>query len=770
MSISSLLLKYQTKFEKVNEEIESFPYTITSSDIKNDLNYLGDKTIGDKTGQEGNGQGLNLSLFQLNAKIKEHEDNLSSLNKLWLIRGLVSEIEHALNGGDEGGSVGSAELESVFFNLEKLEVKLVEFREANPSALIADKLFECHDKLYDDALEQIRVLFDNFFPPDGNIFVNPIIVNGIEFEYNGEFLPVFYKYTERNNSELIIGKKLHEKQIHWDKAVLDEFLIKRNGYVVLEKEESETATGDISIKYQLVNVEKSNTTQLSTKYFSSLTAFIRFINLFENHALQNFYLSKISRNVTNIISQNIDKLMSDRGLLEELIEVLELSKRTNWSLSVSSSLTLGNIVDNLNELYLDWMVDGYVDKIREVFNNEKELGEMIKRQRIEGNTAVNGSSALGVSSAPSKPSAPFISPPSAPITEEKDAWDDNWDEGWDEPEDKDEENTEEPKVAEDDDDDEWDAWDEEIQLEESPKKPKSSGVAKQSTVKPDAHVVADGYVVTEIPTHLIEILSSFLAEERVQSSTSTSTKYNLLITCILSFASITYPTLERSFILYNDLLYLYYNAPMDSPEILTFTNTLWRKLQLDLLPFIEATIKKINLAHDDYIPSSESDFQLDSTTSTQIENLQNWFTKFLDSESLLKENPSKYKELLTFFIDYINNWLTNSIIKMTEITEYQSNKLNTIIQEVVINTTLPIATKEIDANAENSIGSFHRLENIQFLISNHLADIMDRFYNGEFYDLESSEIIDIIKSIFVKSELREGYIQEILDIRNIDNE
>ncbi|CQB90288.1 Retrograde transport protein Dsl1 C terminal [Chlamydia trachomatis] len=44
---------------------------------------------------------------------------------------------------------------------------------------------------------------------------------------------------------------------------------------------------------------------------------------------------------------------------------------------------------------------------------------------------------------------------------------------------------------------------------------------------------------------------------------------------------------------------------------------------------------------------------------------------------------------------------------------------------------------------------------------------MERFYQGELFNLETQELVNMIKSIFIQSELRDNYIQEIIEFRNM---
>ncbi|GMM36179.1 Dsl1 protein [Saccharomycopsis crataegensis] len=68
---------------------------------------------------------------------------------------------------------------------------------------------------------------------------------------------------------------------------------------------------------------------------------------------------------------------------------------------------------------------------------------------------------------------------------------------------------------------------------------------------------------------------------------------------------------------------------------------------------------------------------------------------------------------------------------------------------------------------KKNISNFSKLANFKIVVSSHLASIMENFYNGEFYNMETEELIHLIKSLFVESDIRRNAIKEIEEIRNI---
>lgn len=53
-------------------------------------------------------------------------------------------------------------------------------------------------------------------------------------------------------------------------------------------------------------------------------------------------------------------------------------------------------------------------------------------------------------------------------------------------------------------------------------------------------------------------------------------------------------------------------------------------------------------------------------------------------------------------------------------------------------------------------------------MNSHLKDIMESFYNAEFYDLSTMELIALIDKLFADSDLKRRSIEDIREIREAD--
>ena len=159
-------------------------------------------------------------------------------------------------------------------------------------------------------------------------------------------------------------------------------------------------------------------TESTSKYFiKSITNLIKFINELEYPIIKNFINSKISKNLVNKISSNINDIIKDQTQMNDLNELLEFCHANNWNV-LSRIEGNGSIKEKLNKLYLDWIVDNYIEEIRQVFKSDA----IAQRETIDFDS-----------------SGKVEEPSPAKQEEETDAWDDNWDDDWDVEEEEEEE-------------------------------------------------------------------------------------------------------------------------------------------------------------------------------------------------------------------------------------------------------------------------------------------------------------------------------------------
>lgn len=127
--------------------------------------------------------------------------------------------------------------------------------------------------------------------------------------------------------------------------------------------------------------------------------------------------------------------------------------------------------------------------------------------------------------------------------------------------------------------------------------------------------------------------------------------------------------------------------------------------------------------------------------------------------SHIKGNESEI-ELLRFLDFLYNKCITDVILKWEVISEKNSENLGRLISLISDNTEIPTLTessqyRECRAKFE-MVGKFLPL---------HLKEIMDMFYNGDFYLFSTEEIVKWVKLLFADTPIRKDAISDIYEIR-----
>lgn len=745
MSISETLQQYTNQLKVSDENIQSFFENITAIDIIKDSNLQIPKTnlssdtsvsklLGNDKFSEQNLSKLTLS--QLSDKKVIADSSLSELNKLWFIKGLIQEIEMSFNPIDaEDYKCDKYELESILSNLKKLSLKVSQFEN---TYLIRNALNDELVTLNRKFNNQLLNIGTKFYtePQNGGeskeyTSYSVIIINDIDITAS-EFRTIVDDFIEYS-SIIDLKQFINGLKFKWEKNILNPFTRKRK-YINLD-------TSNSSNSLSLVDGFKGDDF-FCEYYFKSIMNFVKFINSLNDQQFKNYYSNKISNNMMNTISENILKLYNNDILLEQLNDVLKLTQQTHWPLSITKSFSSSEKVkEQLDGLYNEWVINKYINEIRLWFDSE-EFGTSLTTLSYQENDAIK---------------------PQNTQTSDMNNVDDGWNESWDnddenfegnqqdlEEENKDKTKEIEEKEEEDEEEDAWDdGWDdnwgndEESEAYIKPKKPVEP--IENSNEKESSTNVSHTIKVSKVPEKLATILNAYGKETEGKSSNE------VLTTAILALCLISYPSLEESFLLYNDLKYL--GLKLNSSKLDLSAESNWS----------QQTIRYSNELFKILLP-------LDITGDNDESNIVNptilkqWF-QTLQASQLRNTNVDKFKTLIIQLIEVINNWFINTIINLNEIMEFQSNKFTRFIKDIQ---QLTNENLEVIGERVTSIKSANKLRQTSYLLNNHLKDIMDYFYQGELYDYKTDELVKIIQSIFIKSDLRDNYIKEIVEIRSME--
>jgi hypothetical protein len=148
---------------------------------------------------------------------------------------------------------------------------------------------------------------------------------------------------------------------------------------------------------------------------------------------------------------------------------------------------------------------------------------------------------------------------------------------------------------------------------------------------------------------------------------------------------------------------------------------------------------------------------LDSTTTFNIiHNIDLEFVRFADDMRYLAAELRAM--IISASIDALYQLVIDSIMGKISIGEDESEYLSIIISKFL----------HLSVVSDLRIPNFSKISHIQFILKGHMVDIMNSFYNAEFFDLSTLELISLIDKLFADSDLKRRNIQEIREIREAD--
>lgn len=284
--------------------------------------------------------------------------------------------------------------------------------------------------------------------------------------------------------------------------------------------------------------------------------------------------------------------------------------------------------------------------------------------------------------------------------------------------------------------DNWDdAWDEE-EKEEEPQKPTDSDSPK--------------VMVSLVAHKLVEAIIDFNNPNIFDS--------------VKALAPILYPPCMESFVMSNDLHYV--AEQVQASTLSRFADSYWTQQLagidseiLVLLRDVGINSKQASSNINEEDSDSSDDGTLDDATIAKLTKLHQRLQNISNSQ-LHYSNTEKYHALVSHVVKLINTFLIHSIYLLEDIGQSQAVKIGNLV-DACNDITVPF----VGSKREDLL--YHKLENVQFIVGGHLHEIVERFYQGEFYDLDTEEITALIESTFTPSELRDRSIGEITDFRRM---
>lgn len=670
----------------------------------------------------------NQNLYQLDQKYRDTELAAQHLQLLWIIKNLVHELQVAFDPLEEGNySCDITELQGILQNIKSLKGKIGPFVKDN--YIIGSTLQESYDGIIESFQKQLDSLFaEHIRQEEGTFRVLTSLEINQQVHLLKEIFDVvsdFESFTGQNN----ITDKLNEFKPKWDKKLLDP-LVNKKKYLLLLPE----LDHDYSI--ELADALPSNQF-LSSYYFESVRNFVTFINLLENQSFKNYYLTKISNNIVNTISESIEVFLQNRDLLsDDLVKTIALASQSGWNVHIAKSLgSLDQINSSISKLHKEWVTDKYINALRLYFNGTEFTEDLRDLSEVEVEVVHEP--------APVPQSAPVPEPEPKPQPVEAD---DDWDQPW---------GSEEEEQGEDDGwDEDWDdSWDDE-EKPASPVKPKrrqpsvSKVQAKPEPQQPQPVVTVDVVTRSAVVKSVKSIVEAYLAETGLEDAAD-------ILFAANEFALMSYPQLHELFLLYNDL------RALEFEETIQFAETQLKHTRIQLFGQLNALFTTIDFSNDD----AGEDATEDSTGITNaIIQFKDHLNQLVDSD-LAKTNGALLRTTICDLCNHANTWVVNGIISSKEISEFQCEKFTRVLESL---DEVEAAVLARLGSESNRLATYNKLKQAILLVNNHLNDIMEHFYQGDFFDFSTEELVLVLKSVFIQSDLRERCILEILDVRTAD--
>ncbi|QEL60888.1 hypothetical protein CJJ09_003008 [Candidozyma auris] len=711
----------------INDRIEQFAKNLQPSNlIINDVSEFHNKT-----------------LYQLDNEHQQTTLAAQQLQQLWILKNLIHETQLSFDPLNEGNYVcDNVELEGILQNIKNLKSKIAPFLKDN--YIIGSNLQESYEKIIESYRHQLGVLFTRHIQQESaSVRISTsLTINGQTHSLK-DFLRIVSDF-EVFSGENVVTETLNRFKQSWDKFLLDPLVNKKNYLSLYSESENETVI-------ELADALPASQF-LSKYYFDSVRNFTAFINLLENQSFKNYYSTKINNNIVNMISENIEQFMSNReSLSQELVNTVQGASKTGWNMQISRSLgSVDQIDSSINRLHLDWVTSKYIDKVRNYFNSSQFAKDLKDCQNIE---IERQEAAFQPPPPPPPPPAQSEPQPSAQSVSEPEQDDEvDWDQPW---------GSDEEQADGDDDgwdrdwDDDWDDDDDDA-VKKSPIKPKQQAQLKPAPIPqtapstqvapPPQATYTDVVTTSSVVGAVKQIVSDFVSETGQEN-------LDELLFAVCEFALTSYRPLHESLLLYNDLQALGYD------ETITFAEAQWKHAQIQLRGQISLFLSSIDFTNNG---GSSGSTEESVGITAAISNFNNSLTQLVESD-MANTNKGLLKSTIVGLCNYANTWVLDGILSSTELTEFQCEKFTLVLESL----------GEVEANVLRRLGSesnrlatYNKTKQAILLLNNHLNDIMEHFYQGDFFDFSTEELIQVLKSVFIASDLRENCIQEIFEVRS----
>jgi predicted transport protein len=649
-------------------------------------------------------------LGHLEAQERKINEELDCLQELWYIFTLVKEI---------GVNTELFEFETVFASINKLTIRAQRVQEESIRAKILQEVAHLEDAALAKVIGCWRQLF--VVQDDAITFNEEVEIDGFSVSY--ESITTTVEQHSLINSEFNASSLIFSKLVQPLFQSTHCLTLKKNTITSLEVPEQTSILATLS------------------RHIESTKALVDFVNLIPNKSKIISYISpKLFESLKALITEYAKEINESEDLQQKFKELGDYINDLNFRRSdlkqwISTELCI---------LVTEHTLNSHIEKVRFSFKDKKNF-EHIKHSWKPKRASTQ-------ESLPQQPT---------PQQKSKAADEDGWgDWGNDDPDIDIYDNCGNDNIDPANLDDEW-GWDDDEENEKLQSKPKPQGkklVSKlnkrsksptpSTTQTIDAKLNEEEQLImiSHFPKILKEIVETYEEAGRTlpnQYYENHMSKIDYLLTSFFAIAIVRY---QEKLLLFNDITFL--NTLRPVPTLIELGDRMLWELVHAYQNEISLNFSKLN----DLDPRLST-----SETFRIIEIIQSALTTLFEKLDIL---AAEIKTTLVLSVmDEFYQLIIHAIELKPDIGEQESEYLSRLIYEF-LNLKQPLGSK-INQYSKN----YQKLSQFDFILQNHLKEIMDKFYDGGFFELSTEEIVSMLDKLFADSDLKKQHIREIMEIR-----
>lgn len=128
------------------------------------------------------------------------------------------------------------------------------------------------------------------------------------------------------------------------------------------------------------------------------------------------------------------------------------------------------------------------------------------------------------------------------------------------------------------------------------------------------------------------------------------------------------------------------------------------------------------------------------------------------------DNSKLVNSIYLNIINTLFDKISNKLLSRDEIGSDECDSLGEMINDVINMASVLLSDGFIDVR---KVQSYHKLKQVKLIIVSNLKTILQDFYDAKFFELETGELIKIVKALFVDSSKRRDVIDKIHAVRDV---